>query len=350
MKVLYEQKQFPVLQNRVYDTVETARNCPKGDIKIVEDSKTGLIYNYAFDSELIVYDKHYNNEQSLSPSFRRHLDQVSDLIEKVLGKDALVEVGCGKGFFLEMLLKREIDINGFDSTYEGENPRVIKKNFQPGIILKPAKGLILRHVLEHIENPFDFLCRLRDANGGGLIYIEVPCFDWIIRKHAWFDVFYEHVNYFRLSDFERMFNKIVCKGHLFGEQYLYVVADLGTLKDPLFNEAEAVSFPLDFLNGLISKDIKMIEKKPICIWGGGSKGVIFSLLCIRSGLDVDVVIDVNPRKQGKFLPVTGLQVKSPEEALEKMHNGTIVHIMNSNYMEEIKKMSNNLFNYVGVEQ
>lgn len=96
-----------------------------------------------------------------------------------------------------MPLARGIDVTGFDSTYDGVNPRVVKKYFEPCIIATPAKELILRHVLEHIQNPYDFLCQLRDVNaGGGLIYIEVPCFDWILQKYAWFDIFYEHVNNF----------------------------------------------------------------------------------------------------------------------------------------------------------
>lgn len=60
MKVLYEQRQFPVLQNRVYDTAQDAIDCPKGDIKIIEDSKTGLVYNAAFDPDLMVYNGNYN--------------------------------------------------------------------------------------------------------------------------------------------------------------------------------------------------------------------------------------------------------------------------------------------------
>ena len=44
-RVLYEESDFPVLQNRVYETYEEAINCPRGDIRIVEDEQTGLIYN-----------------------------------------------------------------------------------------------------------------------------------------------------------------------------------------------------------------------------------------------------------------------------------------------------------------
>ena len=89
--------------------------------------------------------------------------------------------------------------------------------------------------------------RLARANGGGLIYIEVPCFEWILRARAWFDIFYEHVNYFRLGDFSKMFGHVVDGGHLFGGQYLYVVADLATLRPPVSSLADRVDFPEDFL-------------------------------------------------------------------------------------------------------
>lgn len=348
MKVLYEQKQFPVLQNRVYETAQDAINCPKGDIKIIEDAKTGLVYNAAFDPDLMIYDENYNNEQGLSPAFKEHLQQAAELIEVTLGKEALVEVGCGKGFFLEMLVGRGIDLTGFDSTYDGENPRVVKKYFEPGIIVTPAKGLILRHVLEHIPNPYDFLCRLRDANGGGgLIYIEVPCFDWILGKRAWFDIFYEHVNYFRLYDFDRMFSRVITKGRFFGNQYLYVVADLASLREPVFEQSNTVDFPSDFLGELSSEEQ---NRAPVAVWGGASKGVIFSLLRKRGGLPVDAVIDVNPAKHGRFLPSTGMEVLSPQQALAEFPIDALIYVMNSNYLAEIKEMSQNKFHYIGIDQ
>jgi len=358
MKVLYEQKQFPVLQNRVYEIAQDAINCPKGDIKIIEDAKTGLVYNAAFNPDLMIYDENYNNEQGLSPSFKEHLQQAAEIIEVTLGKEALVEVGCGKGFFLEMMLGRGFDVMGFDSAYDGENPRVVKKSFETGIIAKPAKGLILRHVLEHIPNPYDFLCRLRDANGGGgLIYIEVPCFDWILRKRAWFDIFYEHVNYFRLNDFDRMFKQVIKEGRFFGDQYLYVVADLASLQEPVFDQSDTVDFPSDFLSTLKSNEQNRTEQNrteqnriPVCVWGGASKGVVFSLLRLRAGLPVDTVIDVNPAKQGKFLPATGLKALSPERALVDLPGNAFIFVMNSNYLQEIKEMSHNKFNYIGIDQ
>jgi hypothetical protein len=63
-----------------------------------------------------------------------------------------------------------------------------------------------------------------------------------------------------------------------------------------------------------------------------------------------MVIDINPAKQGKFLPLTGLQVQSPESALSEILPGSTIYVMNSNYLEEIKSLSNNKFTYITIVQ
>ena len=77
-RVLYEASDFPILQNRVYPTREEAMQCPRGDIRIIEDEKTGLIYNDAFRSDLMRYDANYNKEQANSPFFQKHLQAVKE--------------------------------------------------------------------------------------------------------------------------------------------------------------------------------------------------------------------------------------------------------------------------------
>jgi len=252
VKLLYEARQLPIFQNRMYRTEMEARDCPKGNIHLVEDLETGLIYNQAFQPNLMCYGEDYQNEQAVSPIFRAHLESVARIVVCNLGRHSLIEIGCGKGFFLEMLLSNGCEVTGFDPTYEGINPNVIKQYFVPGLGIQ-AQGLVLRHVLEHIQDPVDFLMQIRKANGGsGRIYIEVPCFDWICEQRAWFDIFYEHVNYFRLSDFQRMFGMIHDSGHLFGGQYLYVVAELESLKVPIYDPFCSICFPGNFQHSLES--------------------------------------------------------------------------------------------------
>ena len=346
--LLYQIENLPIFQNRMYDSELSAKNCPKGDVRLVQNLDTGLIYNELFNPEVMQYDQDYQNEQGYSSYFQKHLYDVALIVEKFLGKEDLIEVGCGKGLFLEMLTEKQFNIRGFDPTYEGENPNIERKYFSSDVGLH-GKGIILRHVLEHIKNPIDFLFQLKESNGGtGKIYIEVPCFDWICKHEAWFDIFYEHVNYFRLSDFYNCFDEILDSGKVFGDQYLYVVAKLETLRKPLANsESDIISHPLDFLKS-VKKNIQSNQDK-LAIWGGASKGVIFSLIMSRLGAPINTVIDINPAKQYKYLPATGLKVHPPNKVFDLLPVGSTIYIMNSNYLEEIKEMSNHLYNYVCID-
>ena len=335
-KQLYSQLDFPVLQNCVYETHEEATGCATGNIRIVEDQNTGLVYNADFDPKKVMYDRNYNNEQGISRSFQDHLIQVAQIVKSRMGSKALVEIGCGKGLFLEMLVDLGVEVAGIDPAYEGKNPRIIKRYFQPGITEK-AKGIILRHVLEHISDPVGFLRQIAIENGGqGLIYIEVPCFEWICRRRAWYDIFYEHVNYFRISDFQRIFDGLIESGHFFGGQYIYILADLKNLRNPVLDKDDKVEFPKNFDRS----GIDLADSHDSVIWGGASKGVIFSLLKMRQGKTFRFAIDINPAKQEKYLPGSGLKVCSPQEAMKKINPTDAIYVMNSNYMDEIHQYTN----------
>lgn len=345
---IFRVENLPIFQNKMFSERMDAINCTKGDVVLVQNTDTGLIYNAAFNQSLMQYDDDYQNEQAHSAVFQKHLNDVKSIIERCFLTKSFIEVGCGKGYFLEYMGKAGYDVIGLDPTYEGQNPKVIKKYFEPSLGLQ-SEGIVLRHVLEHVSDPYAFLTAIAEANGNkGYIYIEVPCLDWICEHRAWFDIFYEHVNYFRLVDFHRMFGNVIESGHVFGEQYLYVVADLATLRKPVCTEADIFAFPSDFLSD-INRIAGIAKSQSNVIWGGASKGVIFALYMQRAGVSIDFVIDINPAKQGKYLGASGLRVSSPKEVLSKLKKGNDIFVMNSNYLEEIIKLSDNQFNYIKVD-
>lgn len=339
---------LPIFQNKMYNDRLSAISSPVGDVVLVQDLDTGLIFNAAFDASLLAYDQDYQNEQAHSVVFQKHLQDIKSILEKHFLNKSVIEVGCGKGYFLEYLAKEGYDITGIDPAYEGNNPRVIKACFEPSLGLS-SENIVLRHVLEHMSDPYSFLQAIANANGNkGKIYIEVPCLDWICEHKAWFDIFYEHVNYFRLNDFHRMFKTVYESGHVFGGQYLYVLADLASLREPVCSEADIFTFPSDFLSGVEKIPVKIAGNKN-AIWGGASKGVIFALYMQRRGLDIDYLIDINPAKQGKYIGVSGLKVSSPEEAIKQLKKDDDIFVMNSNYLQEIIELSGNQFNYIKVD-
>lgn len=347
---LFRVEDLPVLQNRTFETAEAARASATGDVILVQDEATGLVYNDAFDPSKLVYDADYQNEQACSGVFRTHLDEVAASIDRHLAGRTLIEVGCGKGAFLELLRDRGYAITGIDPAYEGDNPDVIKAPFEAGLGLS-AEGIVMRHVLEHMQDPMAFLRAIAAANGGrGIAYIEVPCLDWICQHRAWFDIFYEHVNYFRLRDFPRMFGCVIDSGHVFGGQYLYAVVDLTTLRTPRATADDLMRMPAGFTAGIDNALRRMTDgSRRNAIWGAASKGVIFATHLIRRGVTFDLAIDINPAKQGRFLPVSGLRVASAEEAETLLAPGDNVFVMNSNYLDEIAAQSHNAYTYITVD-
>lgn len=347
---LYRATGLPVLQNRTFVDEQSAKASACADMVLVQDEVSGLVFNQAFDADKLSYDSDYQNEQAHSAQFQRHLSEVEGIIARHFSAQELIEVGCGKGYFLELLKQRGYAITGIDPAYEGDNADVIKAPFTRDLGLS-ADAVVLRHVLEHIQDPLSFLTEIAAANQGGQIYIEVPCLDWILEHRAWFDLFYEHVNYFRLDDLRRMFGTVHEAGHLFGGQYLYIVADLATLRLTPEEPAAELALP-DGFTASLGRAVQIIQAAPqqgSAIWGASSKGVIYSLFLQRAGVAVDCVVDINPAKQGRYLPLSGARVCSPDEAMDTLPEGAHVFVMNSNYLEEIKRMTGGRYVYHAVD-
>jgi len=351
VRELLRLENLPVYQNKMFDTAASARACPRGDVVLAQDDATGLVCNVAFDPGKLDYDESYQNEQGHSSAFQGHLSEVLATIDRHFRSARILEIGCGKGAFLDQLRQAGHDAWGVDPAYEGDAPHIVKAAFEPGLGIR-GDAIVMRHVLEHIPQPVSFLDTVRLANDGhGLIYIEVPCLDWILRKRAWFDIFYEHVNYFRLADFDRMFGNVRESGHLFGGQYLYAVAELASLRDPASagSISGPVTVPEDFFASIERCRGERARSAQRVVWGGAAKGVMFSHHMLARGLALDFVIDINPAKQGKFLAASGLPVLSPEEGLARLAPGADVFVMNSNYLAEIQSMAGPELNYIPVD-
>jgi len=328
----------------MFNTKSAAISCTKGDVVLVQDMKTGLVYNSTFNPKLMEYNTDYQNEQAYSYVFKKHLDDVSNIISRnFLGK-RLLEIGCGKGYFLEHLQVLGFDINGIDPAYEGTNPNIIKSIFSPSLRVQ-SDGIILRHVLEHIPNPIDFLNTIKKFIQGK-IYIEVPCFNWIRQHNAWFDIYYEHVNYFCMTDFQRMFGTIHDAEYLFGGQYLAIVADIATLRIPQTTNNDLQIPTHNFLPNI--KDEVLKPNTQTVVWGAASKGVIFTLILQRLGVNIDFAIDINPFKQGKYLAGSGIKIYSPMDAMQILDTNTTIFVMNPNYLDEVKQLTDNKFKYIPI--
>ena len=70
LSTLYEAKDIPVFQNRVYESTSSAKSAPLGSVKLVHCGNCDYIFNAKFDECAMVYDDGYQNEQAHSPYFQ----------------------------------------------------------------------------------------------------------------------------------------------------------------------------------------------------------------------------------------------------------------------------------------
>lgn len=357
---LDEPLSMPILMNRIYETASEGRSAALGPLEFVACSRCGFTWNLAFDPSLIVYDEEYENDQTYSPSFREHMRaRACDVVESIPANRAVVylEVGCGQGRFIEEVVRiagvRLQSAEGFDPAWRGADgtgpagSRIHRVYFNKGTASRLKSGpnvVVTRHTIEHVPDPINFLRAIREALGRdstARLWVETPCVEWILKNRAMQDFFYEHCSLFTAGSLAFALEKAGFATprvrHVFGGQYLWaeaVAAESVRMSDPVASAYEPLDFVRrEFIRRWRNEISNAGDEGRVALWGAGAKGVSFSLLADPEQKIIDHVVDVNPAKQGKYLPVSGTLVVSPaESALRKTKT---VFVMNSNYMDEI---------------
>jgi hypothetical protein len=92
---------------------------------------------------------------------------------------------------------------------------------------------------------------------------------------------------------------------------------------------QTVCFWRDSLHKMKQQGVRVV------VWGAGSKGVTFLNVLPTYGL-IDYVVDINPHKQGRYVPCTGQQVISPEALVDIRPQAVLT--MNPLYIDEIRNI------------
>jgi hypothetical protein len=178
-----------------------------------------------------------------------------------------------------------------------------------------------------------------------LVLFEVPDVRRVLEELAFWDVYYEHCSYFTAGSLVRLFRR--CGFDVrdlevdFGGQYLVIEAVPGTgVPTPVRGEDDlvAVSAAVTRFRRGIDPHVEALraearERGRSVIWGGGSKGVAY-LTTLGADAAFVAAVDVNPHKQGRYLPGSGLPVVAPE-ALTSIRPEVVV-AMNPLYLTEIQ--------------
>ncbi len=351
-------ERVPVHQNLLMRDQAAAMDIPRGDLALVACHDCGFIFNRAFDSRKILYGADYENTQACSPSFNEYLDGlVKHMIEEQDVRDChVVEVGCGNGLFLRKLVAYDGAGNsghGFDPSYRGAESELDGRlKFSPRYYDSacadvPADVIVCRHVIEHVPRPLQMLEDIKKALARApkaRIFFETPCVEWILANLVVWDFFYEHCSYFSAASLSTAFQaagfEVQSVQHVFEGQYLWLEATLPKTepridKRPGTVVAQAQRFAQ--LETKMKEDwgrkIRALTAKgKVAVWGAGAKGVTFANLIDESRRLIDCVVDLNPLKQGHYVPGTGHPIVS-YQALAARGVSTAI-LMNPNYREE----------------
>lgn len=340
---------------------ESARTLLEGELDLAVCEECGFVFNCAFDPSKLKYGEAYDNTQDCSPSFKTHLScLVHRLIyECGIQSSRIVEIGCGKGRFLQALVEHPETNNhgyGFDPSYIGplslcDGKLLFEQRFYDESCADiVADVVICRHVIEHIPNPVDFLQTIRKAlrnSPKARVFFETPCLEWILRNQVVWDFFYEHCSYFTASSlttaFEQAGFQVNRIDHVFSGQYLWLEASIAKVPAVIKNAGAVPELCRNYLlaeTEIIATWRKtidiLLEEGKVALWGAGAKGVTFANLIDPEMDKLDCVVDLNPMKQNKFIPGAGHAIVNYSDLGKRGVKHAI--LMNPNYLEENKKI------------
>ncbi len=363
---IFQQANLPVVCNELRDTREQALSVTLGDIDLIYCENCGSISNAAFDPERIEYDALYENALHFSEKFQAFAASLADRLvaDYDLKGKCVAEIGCGDGYFLRLLRRRGAGMAvGYDPSMSDGRLASLPKD--DGVTICPeyfgdqnipdnVNALICRHVLEHIPSPVEFLTDIRAKIEGHdcVVYFEVPNAGWMLESHSLWDVIYEHVTYWTPEALETAFRKA---GFVplnistdFNDQYLMIEArpaNVASTPTPTGRSPDLKKWQSSSQNfGAVTRQLlngwqerlsgMQKEERSAVLWGGGSKGVTFLNAVEAARQSVRAVVDVNERKQGKFVPGTAHPIVAPTELRALAPD--LVIVANKIYLEEIR--------------
>jgi SAM-dependent methyltransferase len=345
----------PILLNVLVADAATARAVPGGTLDLHGCDGCGLLWNAAFAG--VPYDPSYQVDQSLSPRFAAHLDDVATrwcaLRE---GPVRVLEIGCGQGVFLGILGRRlgaRLEAaHGFDPAFRGDSAhlppgaRVTRDVLDARSVadLPFAPDLVvLRHTIEHVPDPVAFLRTIHDTlapRGPFTIALETPDAGFTLARGRLHDFCYEHCSLHSgpalTAALQRAGFSGVSVEPAFDGEYLLATASSATGAMVGLAGAPGTHAAFRALGERFVREHRAAlaaAEPPVAVWGGAGKGALFALLVDPDRRLIDCVIDIHPAKRGSFLPGTGLPVVSPDDARARGVRSIVV--ANENYLTEV---------------
>jgi 2-polyprenyl-3-methyl-5-hydroxy-6-metoxy-1,4-benzoquinol methylase len=341
------------------------KNCPSIVQNLLKNKKKSLkakinltIYKcYSCDlvqllNEPLYYYKSSIRSSHITPFRQKEIFKQLKNVRKDYDKNStILEVGCGRGEYLNLLSKFFNNVFGFEYNKKLINSKITKlkiKKFYPQIIDKNKSptnvdGIFCFNFLEHAVSPVLFLQSvLSHLKPNGFIVIEVPNFEHMFKKKIFYDFTIEHLSYFTKKTLTQLVNLCglkIKKISSFRESHTISFYCQKLVNKSNFSNK--INFELFSLVSKINQSITKNEKN--VIWGACHQS--FDLILKTKLLEnLSYVVDSSDQKQNRFCPGTKIPIYSPSKLLLNIPDHLI--ICASSYSNEVYEIIKRKYNFI----
>jgi SAM-dependent methyltransferase len=347
-------------------TREDALKAAKGNLKLSVCADCTYIWNRAYESGKHEYVLGYEISLHYSTVYQQFLEGLANrLIQdyQLQGK-TILEIACGTGHFLRMLCRMGKNNGiGIDPVVErpgteesGSNSiTFIRDKFSEKYQDLECDFICCRQAIHAIENPKRIVQLVRQVIGENRkipVYFEVVNGALIFSRQSIWQLIYEYYSFFTPEALTRLFSVcgfdvIAARPCYEDDQYLQIEANPAresrrSLAQSSANGSSILKDVETFSKGLRQKigewqvQLERIEKsgKRAIAWGAGGRGINF-LNLVQASRSIPYIVDINPSRQGGYVPGTGQQVVAPNFLQE--YRPDVVVVTNPTYVKEVRQ-------------
>jgi len=343
-------EKLPANSSRLFQTSEEAKVQPLGRLDLGIHPNGNYVFNTSFDLSKIHYDFNYISEDTFH--FHQTLDYFSGLSKTLQRFNRIIEIGCGQGEFVEYLRTKGLNAFGFDPALRDCNKYLFNSlwslNEENQKLNSEVKNTlyIMRCVLPHIPDPFEFLDNIFNKHPGAAVLIEFQNKEWIEQKKLWSQISHDHVNIFSKNDFENRYT-ITNSGDFSNHEWTYVLLERRIKPIPSRKDDEPVDklLKIDDVFKTRIKEISLLvaASRPILIFGAAGKGIGTVFALTNEGVNGVYAFDSNIKRQGRYMECSGIRIITQPEIQTKLSSKTIILVVNPNHLHYVSNLFDSQF-------
>lgn len=276
-----------------------------------------------FDCEPVSYYKEVIRAGGYSTTMRElRRAQYRQFIDRCgLEGKKLIEIGCGRGEFLQVLTEFPVRAFGIE-----ENPALVREAQSAGLNVwrafagdeetkldgAPYDAFLSFNFLEHQPDPNGMLrCISRNLTEHGVGLVTVPSLEYILANDGFYELMRDHIAYYSEETLRFLMNRngfVVLECERVNRDTISVIVQ----KRPRVEGSGLLSN----FNRLAAELRAFVgtragQGRKVAVWGASHQG--FTVISTSGAAEhIRYIIDSAPFKQGRFAPASHVPIVSPD--------------------------------------